>query len=69
MPTRPLNPTGGSAQRFWVSVPDSLIERADRLAEAQGLKSRSEYLRTKLEEVIDADYEALFGKGELTKAS
>lgn len=69
MPTHPLNPQGGRAERLSVSVPDNLVERADRLAKAHGFKSRSDYLRARLEQIIDAEEAELPSKGELTKAS
>ncbi len=68
MPTRPLNPNGGRAERLWFSASDSSVERAERIAKAQGFKNRSEYLRTRFEQVIEAD-EAALRNEEAPKAS
>ena len=67
MPTRPLNPEGGRAERLWFSAPDAVVQRVDRLAELRGMR-RTEYLRARFEEVLEAD-EAALQKQEASKAS
>ena len=68
MPTRPLNPEGGRAERLLFSVPHPWVERIDRLAERQEM-SRSAYLRMLFERVIDSIDEDELLKKEASKAS
>ena len=68
MPTRPLNPEGGRAEKLFFVGLNGSRHRADRIAQLFGM-TRSEYLRQRFEQVIAADEARLLNKEDATQAS